>query len=443
MEPATRVAVTVTFLRMDRSPAEVAPGLPTSCQVVRAASCTVEFYRYLYDTVGADYVWWLRRTMPDDELAALLANPLISIHVMYSDGEPAGFFELDARIWPDINLSYFGLLPHVIGTGVGYPFLRQSVDLVWRQGARGMTVNTCTADHPRALPTYLRDEQNRIEKLAAQAGLDFFPTVFEILTYDQMNEIAAYGGFPNRYPHWRFGMEYERLAKSYEYGLSKIYEMVINNNPSYAYLLEGNSLVDQKLVMAHVYGHVDFFKNNFCFRSTDLDTWGTLVQPVHRKGGNYDPDRKWIDQMANHGARISRHIERWGINKVESFLDQCLSIENLIDPWAPFSGRAVVRTEAQQEEDQEPKPVPRLAAKAHVYLGLIALNSLDKHHGTFSGILCTGIVGGAVVPFAIGYLGDHIGLLGGLCVLYVPLIYILSMSVWARPLVTNKKIGDA
>jgi stage V sporulation protein R len=61
-------------------------------------------------------------------------------------------------------------------------------------------------------------------------------------------------------------MEYEQLSKSYEYGLSKIYEMVINNNPSYAYLLEGNSLTDQKLVMAHVYGHVDFFKNNFCFK---------------------------------------------------------------------------------------------------------------------------------------------------------------------------------
>ena len=75
-------------------------------------------------------------------------------------------------------------------------------------------------------------------------------------------------------------MEYERLAKSYEYGLSKIYEMVINNNPSYAYLLEGNSLTDQKLVMAHVYAHVDFFKNNFCFRSTDLDTGGRTTNPA-------------------------------------------------------------------------------------------------------------------------------------------------------------------
>ena len=58
-----------------------------------------------------------------------------------------------------------------------------------------------------SLPHYLRSEQERIEKFAAEAGLDFFPTVYEILTYDQMNEIAAYGGFPNRYPHWRYGME--------------------------------------------------------------------------------------------------------------------------------------------------------------------------------------------------------------------------------------------
>jgi len=214
-----------------------------------------------------------------------------------------------------------------------------------------------------ALPQYLWKEQERIEKIAADEGLDFFPTVFEILTYDQMNEIAAYGGFPSRYPHWRFGMEYEQLSKSYEYGLSKIYEMVINNNPSYAYLLEGNSLTDQKLVMAHVYGHVDFFKNNFCFRSTDLDRWGTFVDPVRRRGDGYDPDRKWIDQMANHGARIGRHIERHGINKVEAFLDQCLSLENLIDPWAPFTGRPAPRDE---EAEDTPKPVPKLAAKDYM-----------------------------------------------------------------------------
>ncbi len=156
MEPVVRVAVTVTFLRMDRAPPDPSPSLPTSCQVVRASACTVGFYRYLYDTVGAAHVWWLRRTMSDRELAALLRDPLVGVHVLYWCGEPAGFFELDARPWPDVNLSYFGLLPHAIGCGFGYPLLRHAIDTVWRQGARGMTVNTCTADHPRALPTYLR-----------------------------------------------------------------------------------------------------------------------------------------------------------------------------------------------------------------------------------------------------------------------------------------------
>src|SRR5579862_5379517 len=213
-----------------------------------------------------------------------------------------------------------------------------------------------------ALPAYLRDEQSKIERLAAQAGLDFFPTIFEILSYDQMNEIAAYGGFPNRYPHWRFGMEYERLSKSYEYGLSKIYEMVINNNPSYAYLLEGNSLVDQKLVMAHVCAHVDFFKNNFCFRSTDLDVGGRTVDPAVRRP-DYDPNRRWIDKMANHGSRMRRHVARQGINKVEEFVDHCLSLENLIDPHASFRGKVTPRDPDAEEKATE---IPRLRSKDYM-----------------------------------------------------------------------------
>src|SRR5580658_5871154 len=214
-----------------------------------------------------------------------------------------------------------------------------------------------------ALPRYLRTEKDRIEGIARGYGLDFFPTIFEILTYDQMNEIAAYGGFPSRYPHWRFGMEYEQLSKSYEYGLSKIYEMVINNNPSYAYLLEGNSLVDQKLVMAHVYGHVDSFKNNYCFRQTDLDTGGRTVDPVKRPS-SYDPNRRWIDKMANHGARLRRIVARQGINKVEELLDYCLSLENLVDLHAPFSGRRVRRI--SEDEDAKATEIPRLRAKDYM-----------------------------------------------------------------------------
>lgn len=156
MEPVVRVAVNVSFLRMDKAPTSPAPALPTRFQLVRLEAPTVAFYRYLYNTVGADYVWWLRRTMPDHELATLLSYPQVSMHVLYAGGEPAGFFELDARQFPDINLSYFGLLPQAIGLGIGQAFLRQAVDTVWRMGARGMTVNTCTADHPRALPGYLK-----------------------------------------------------------------------------------------------------------------------------------------------------------------------------------------------------------------------------------------------------------------------------------------------
>ncbi|HSC89844.1 MAG TPA: SpoVR family protein [Polyangiaceae bacterium] len=213
------------------------------------------------------------------------------------------------------------------------------------------------------LPAYLKKEQDKIEKTARSVGLDFFPTVFEILSYDRLNEIAAYGGFPTRYPHWRFGMEYERLAKSYEYGLSKIYEMVINTNPAIAYLLEGNSLTDQKLVMCHVYGHVDFFKNNFTFRSTDLDTLGRVV-PTEFSSQGYDPNRRWIDKMANHGSVVRRLIARHGVEPVEAFVDACLSLENLIDPHAPFIVRK--RVEDEPEEGRSEPEVPRLRAKDYM-----------------------------------------------------------------------------
>ena len=94
----------------------------------------------------------------------------------------------------------------------------------------------------RELPQQLVDVQCEMESRATEYGLDFFPTIFEIVDVDQLNAVAAYGGFPTRYPHWRFGMEYERLSKGYAYGLQKIYELVINNDPCYAYLLNSNSI---------------------------------------------------------------------------------------------------------------------------------------------------------------------------------------------------------
>ena len=155
MQPATRVAVRVTFMRMDTRATEPRP-LPPDTSLVRLTSCSVPFYRYLYGTVGGPYLWWLRRSLGDAELAAILRNPSVSVHVLYRGGEPAGFFELDTGARPAINLSYFGLLPHAVGMGLGAAFLDAATETAWRAGARAITVNTCTADHERALPNYLR-----------------------------------------------------------------------------------------------------------------------------------------------------------------------------------------------------------------------------------------------------------------------------------------------
>jgi GNAT superfamily N-acetyltransferase len=155
-EPCDTVAVTVTFLRMDHPPLTPRPAIPALTRTERVAVPTVGFYRYLYNTVGANYVWWLRRIMPDDDLAMLLRDPGMEIHVLYKGGAPAGFFELDARYGTNVNLSYFGLMPHLVGTGAGPGFLRQAIDAAWGSRPRTVTVNTCTADHPRALPNYIR-----------------------------------------------------------------------------------------------------------------------------------------------------------------------------------------------------------------------------------------------------------------------------------------------
>ncbi|HBI45281.1 MAG TPA: SpoVR family protein [Planctomycetales bacterium] len=181
------------------------------------------------------------------------------------------------------------------------------------------------------LPPDLRSLKEEIEGYARGYGLDFFETIFEVIDADDLNEIAAYGGFPTRYPHWSFGMSYEELRKGYDYGLSKIYEMVINNDPCYAYLMRSNHVVDQKLVMSHVFGHCDFFKNNAYFAHTS---------------------RKMMDEMANHGARIRRYVEKYGEDEVEKFMDRCMSIDDLID----VHSVAIRRREPASRYDFTPKP---------------------------------------------------------------------------------------
>jgi len=140
-------------------------------------------------------------------------------------------------------------------------------------------------------------------------------------------------------------MEYEELAKSYSYGLSKIYELVVNNNPVYAYLMKANSALEQKLVMAHVFGHADFFKNSLWFSETN---------------------RRMIDAMANHATRVRHHVDRHGLEAVEDFIDACLSLENLIDYHGDFIERREKPAFPPEAVDAEPSPVPRLRSKGYM-----------------------------------------------------------------------------
>ena len=159
----------------------------------------------------------------------------------------------------------------------------------------------------------IKDLEKTLEQIwdvAAQFGLDPFPTRFEIVPASVMYEIGSYA-LPGRYSHWTFGKAYHRMKTMYDFGLSKIYEVVINTNPSYGFLLETNSPIQNKLVMAHVLGHVDFFKNNFYFSKTN---------------------RRMVDSVSTHSGRMTEYEFKHGRKTVERFLDAVLAVEEHIDP---------------------------------------------------------------------------------------------------------------
>ena len=149
----------------------------------------------------------------------------------------------------------------------------------------------------------------RIREKVAELGLDCFPQEFEICDHGQMLGYMAYSGMPSHYPHWSYGKAYEKLKTLYDYGVSGLpYEMVINSNPALAYLMRDNSLCLQILTIAHVYGHNDFFKNNFTFKTT---------RPEFTIGG-----------FKARAARVRRYVDTpsIGLEKVEPLLDAAHSL---------------------------------------------------------------------------------------------------------------------
>lgn len=153
-----KLEVVITFLEMldppDRPAATIPPG---KVAIVRAENPTLSFYRYLYNTVGEPWLWWLRRLMGDDELAEILAKPETHVYVLYVAGVPAGFAELDLTNLEEngvIDLHYMGLIPDFIGKGYGKYLLNWAIDTAWGLKPQRITVNTCSLDHPSALGAY-------------------------------------------------------------------------------------------------------------------------------------------------------------------------------------------------------------------------------------------------------------------------------------------------
>lgn len=155
--PPGKINCVVTYLEM-RERSRRANILPAAARIalLRAKAPTASFYRYLYNTVGEAWFWYQRREMTDDDLIAIIHDPLVEIYVLYADGVPAGYAELDGREEPDIELAYLGLVPEFIGRGLGAYLLGWVIDEAWRKSPERLWVHTCNLDHPRAVRSYQR-----------------------------------------------------------------------------------------------------------------------------------------------------------------------------------------------------------------------------------------------------------------------------------------------
>jgi len=179
----------------------------------------------------------------------------------------------------------------------------------------------------------LQTRFEEIEALSKDEGLDFFDTYFEIIPMDVMHEIAAYG-LPTRAHHWSYGKVYNHQKIHGEMGLSRIYEIVLNNDPCYAFLLDANGDVANMLVAAHVFGHCDFFKNNDYFRGSN---------------------RNMVNEAVDHAIRIDKYIEKEGLDAVEHCMDIGFALDRHIDPKLgvhrkPYPRRAVIEEVVHEDE---------------------------------------------------------------------------------------------
>ncbi len=154
---ADTIEVTTTSLEMLERPTRPLAPLPGGkrrLSLIRAKNPPVDFYRYLYNTVGGPWSWYERNLLSDEKLAAIVHDEKVEIYVLYIEGAPAGYAELDFRDPPDVELAYFGLMPDFIGQGFGAYLLDWTIDTAWTREPKRLWVHTCTLDHPAALAFY-------------------------------------------------------------------------------------------------------------------------------------------------------------------------------------------------------------------------------------------------------------------------------------------------
>ena len=153
--PPGKLRMVITYLEMTHLPRYPHQSKRAeNLSILRANQPTVGFYRYLYNTVGEDWLWYERRQMSDDALEKIIKHPKVRIYVLYVNGTPAGYCELDCRQKHEIELAYFGLIPDFIGRGLGSYFLRWSVEKAWSEEPKRVWVHSCNFDSPHAIATY-------------------------------------------------------------------------------------------------------------------------------------------------------------------------------------------------------------------------------------------------------------------------------------------------
>ena len=198
----------------------------------------------------------------------------------------------------------------------------------------------------RELERAIRD----ILEIATGFGLAPFKLNFELVPAHIMYEFGAYG-LPSRFSHWTHGRTYQELKTMYDYGLNKIYELVINTDPCYAFLLESNSVLQNKLVVAHVIAHADFFKNNLYFQQTSRDM---------------------LEGAAVNAERIRRYEFKHGQVEVEQFLDAVLAIQEHVDP------NQIIRSYRSKRRRQPTVAASRRAKATGPYDDLFLKSELDE-----------------------------------------------------------------